>query len=236
MLGAIEMRVTVSGLRRLVSEELESRTRAIEHDADVYCDMDGVLVDFEAGANELLQRMLAGDVDAPWARMPKIVRRIEQAREELAGTSAVTHRDMMGRAVKNLMFDAVGHHPEEFFANLSPLPDGAGDLWSFLTGSGRTVHILSAPIKRRSAAVGGEAGDGKRAWISANLAPQPASINIVPANQKYQYAVKQDGTPNVLIDDKPSNVDEWEQAGGVGVLHVPGGGSNTIARLSDIGL
>lgn len=229
------MHVSVQGLRRLIIEELESEDRAIEPASEVYCDMDGVLVDFETGANELLARLMVGDVDAHWARMPKIIKRIEQAREELDGAVAFSHRDMMGRAVKNLMFDVVGNHPEEFFANLPPLPDGADELWSFLTGSGRTVHILSAPIDRRSTAIGGDAGDGKQAWISANLTPHPASVNIVPANQKHKYAVQQDGTRNVLIDDKPSNVDEWEQSGGIGVLHVPGGGSSTIGRLSDLG-
>ena len=37
---------------------------------------------------------------------------------------------------------------------------------------------------------------------------------------KEKYATdKLDGSPNVLVDDKPSNIDRWVKKGGIGVLY-----------------
>lgn len=57
----------------------------------------------------------------------------------------------------------------------------------------------------------------KTRWIRQHLNPQPQSIVITP--RKGQYAVQKDGTPNILIDDRGSNITEWEQAGGIGIKY-----------------
>jgi len=55
----------------------------------------------------------------------------------------------------------------------------------------------------------------KRKWIEQNLSFFPPK-NIYITHNKPQFAKKEDGTPNILIDDFGKNVNEWEAAGGIG--------------------
>ncbi len=57
----------------------------------------------------------------------------------------------------------------------------------------------------------------KTAWIQEQLNPQPETIVITP--RKGKYAKQSDGTPNILIDDRGSNITEWEAAGGIGIKY-----------------
>jgi len=74
-------------------------------------------------------------------------------------------------------------------------------------------HICSSPLR----------GDHencekcKRNWIKENLNPQPVDIVITP--NKAKWAKQADGTPNILIDDRGSNITAWEAAGGIGIKY-----------------
>jgi len=57
----------------------------------------------------------------------------------------------------------------------------------------------------------------KRAWIADNLDPQPRVIRIT--GRKGKYAKQQDGTPNILVDDRNTVLTEWEQSGGIGIKY-----------------
>ena len=56
----------------------------------------------------------------------------------------------------------------------------------------------------------------KRIWIKAKLNPQPQSIEIT--SNKAQHA-KRGNVPNILIDDKGSNIQAWRAAGGIGIKY-----------------
>ena len=59
----------------------------------------------------------------------------------------------------------------------------------------------------------------KRVWLTRHYI-MPNVENLVFTGRKEQYAMdKIDGTPNVLIDDKPSNVGRWTAKGGIGILY-----------------
>ena len=48
----------------------------------------------------------------------------------------------------------------------------------------------------------------------------PKVENLIFTGRKEQYAMdKIDGTPNVLIDDKPDNVGRWIAKGGIGIRY-----------------
>ena len=79
------------------------------------------------------------------------------------------------------------------------------------------------------------AEEGKELWVSRWLKPSPSSVIMSPAAQKAQYAVNGD-VPNVLIDDKASTIESWNNAGGIGILHTPGGSSASVKELEEIGL
>ena len=55
----------------------------------------------------------------------------------------------------------------------------------------------------------------KRKWIEQNLSFFPPK-NVYITHNKAQFAKKEDGTPNILIDDFGKNVNQWEAAGGIG--------------------
>ena len=72
-------------------------------------------------------------------------------------------------------------------------------------------------------------------WAMENLDPTPVEVILSPASQKAGSATSR-GVPNVLVDDKASTIQAWNDAGGIGILHTPGGSSSTIAKLQELGL
>ena len=72
--------------------------------------------------------------------------------------------------------------------------------------------ILSAPLR-------GDYDNStfwKREWlIKNNYVPKEAIFT----GRKEKYAQNADGVPNILIDDKPQNIERWIKAGGVGIRY-----------------
>ena len=59
----------------------------------------------------------------------------------------------------------------------------------------------------------------KRRWLEAHIM-MPDIDKLIFTGMKEKYATdKLDGNPNVLVDDKPSNIDRWVKRGGIGVLY-----------------
>ena len=57
----------------------------------------------------------------------------------------------------------------------------------------------------------------KRVWISNNI-EQPDEIIVTGRKESYAKN-KGTGTPNILIDDRPVNIQRWQAAGGYGILY-----------------
>ena len=72
--------------------------------------------------------------------------------------------------------------------------------------------ILSAPLR-------GDYDNSsfwKREWLSKNgYVPREAIFT----SRKEKYALDEYRRPNILIDDKPQNIDRWIKAGGVGIRY-----------------
>jgi len=73
---------------------------------------------------------------------------------------------------------------------------------------------------------------GKMKWLSKNTNFKRKDIHLVLRSQKQNYAVS-DGKPNVLIDDHPKNIREWESKGGIGIHHTSV--SKTMGELKRLG-
>ena len=60
-------------------------------------------------------------------------------------------------------------------------------------------------------------GKYKKVWISNNI---DKPDEVVVTGRKETYAKdKASGTPNILIDDRPVNIQRWQDAGGYGILY-----------------
>lgn len=106
------------------------------------------------------------------------------------------------------------------FGTLEPMPD-MHVLLGFLNSLSIPKEILSSTARPENH---GMIAPQKQMWLNKHNIAYPA--NFVPGKQhKAKYA-----TPNsVLIDDTPSVIDAWNQAGGIGILHTDA--VSTIAML-----
>jgi hypothetical protein len=79
--------------------------------------------------------------------------------------------------------------------------------------TGGTFSICSSPLRGDNA----NSAKWKKVWISKNI-EQPEKIIIT--GRKETYAMnKQTKQPNILIDDRPINIQKWQSAGGYGILY-----------------
>ena len=224
-------------LRRIIREMIEEPTvPVVQPESQIFCDMDGVLVNFEEAIGGLVNELLDGGrvlgVEEPSKGFMKKLRRLKA--ELGPDWHAQGRPDLDIKVVRNFMMSAIGSNPGPIFAEMKPWLDAIEILWPFLNSTGRPVNILTAPIRgREGAAMSAE--EGKELWVDQWLTPQPVEVIMSPAREKHIYATT-NGVSNILIDDKSSTVDSWNNAGGIGVLHMPGGSAQTVQVLGKIGL
>ena len=89
-------------------------------------------------------------------------------------------------------------------------------------------HILSAFTGRDPTSK-----VGKMKWVKKNTGFKRANIHLVLRSQKQAYAKTKEEKPNILIDDYVKNIREWENKGGIGILHTDVG--KTINELKRLG-
>ena len=153
-------------------------------DYKIYCDMDGVLADFESGYEEL------------------------------------TGIDLRGEFQKGDDFwDPISKAGVGFWAGLKWMPDGQ-ELWDYLKPFNPV--LLSAPSREQSSRI------GKHVWVKHKIPGTKLILRY--ASQKQELATPE----SILIDDRQVNIDQWEAAGGIGILHTST--ANTIQQLQKLGL
>ena len=122
----------------------------------------------------------------------------------------------------DLAFEKIDAAGEDFWSRMPPMDDYK-ILWNYISKYHPT--ILSAPSRNPNSKT------GKRKWVDRELGSNVPAI-FVPKKLKQ----KQCKGPNyILIDDHPGNIERWEKAGGIGILH-PFKAQPTIDRLKELGL
>jgi hypothetical protein len=155
---------------------------------DIYCDMDGVLTDFE--------------------KQFEIFTGIKDGKkfEKEEGTEA-----FWGEIAKGGL---------KYWSEM-PWMDGGKELWDYIKD--KNIKILSAPAKTIP-----ECSPGKRMWVKENLGS--VELIVCSAKEKQDYAKKN----TILIDDKKENIDQWNDRGGIGILHKTT--ASTIKKLKELGI
>jgi len=177
---------------------------------EIYCDMDGVLVDlFENGVF----------LEAKDPNLRKNLKKIIEMRWRWSKN----HENPEIQAALEWIRQLLGDN-RSFWANLSPLPDVLA-FWEYLTSLGE-VKVLSHPWDKASA-------EGKIDWIEQYLSPKPKNKHIfLPLDGKKEIWAQNNGKPCVLIDDFSTYTEKWEENGGIAILHTSI--SDTIEQLDKL--
>ena len=81
--------------------------------------------------------------------------------------------------------------------------------------AGRDYGICSSPIH-------GDENNStywKRIWLTRH-GILPEVPNLIFTHEKWKFANERiSGEPNILVDDKPDNINAWNKAGGIGLLY-----------------
>jgi hypothetical protein len=116
-------------------------------------------------------------------------------------------------------WDPISKAGAKFWITLQWMPDGK-QLWDYIKKY--NPILLSAPSREESSKL------GKRVWVKREL--PGVKLILKYASQKQEYAAP----TSILIDDRQQNIDQWEAAGGIGILHTST--PNTIKQLQQLGL
>lgn len=128
---------------------------------------------------------------------------------KLAGITSGNYRDIPPAKTDPTLNKMVG---TDFFARL-PKFNTADTLVNMTVKAFGSYSICSSPLRGDHA----NSEEQKRHWINKHLRPAPSQI-IITAN-KSKFAVQPDGTPNILVDDRSSNITSWDAAGGIGIKY-----------------
>ncbi len=101
----------------------------------------------------------------------------------------------------------------DFFAVLPKFPtaDALIDMVKKFTGGNFSIN--TSPLRGDHE----NSAKYKKIWISNNI-EQPDEIIVTGRKESYAKD-KASGTPNILIDDRPVNIQKWQAAGGFGILY-----------------
>lgn len=170
----------------------ESKINENPLDYQIYCDMDGVLCDFD---------------------------------KQFEHYFGVNHNEYIKEKGNKAFELAVSKVGQEFWETMPWMPGGE-ELWKVIGPMG--AKILSSPGDFDGAE------EGKRAWIEANLNPQPKDIIFKQTGNKHSVLNKATAKNSVLIDDYSKNLNPWEKSGGKGIKHKSSQYSKTISDINNL--
>lgn len=128
---------------------------------------------------------------------------------KLAGVESGSYRDIPPARVDPTLDKMVG---TDFFRRLPKFATTDALIRMIVKNFGG-YSICSSPLRGDHE----NSAKNKRLWIQQNLDPQPQAMEFT--GRKEQHARQPDGTPNILIDDRGSNITKWEEAGGIGIKY-----------------
>jgi hypothetical protein len=158
--------------------------------------------------------------------MDGVVADFEQRFRDLSGMGP---RDFEAKYGKNAFWDFIdeGDNKIKFWVGIPPM-EGASQLVNYV--SKHDYVMLTAPsIKKQSRL-------GKALWVRNHTGDIfPSKPTVIFKSAKEKHKVKPSLTKkDILIDDKASTIDNWNAAGGTGILYTSA--SQVISELKKLGL
>ena len=101
----------------------------------------------------------------------------------------------------------------DFFAVLPKFPTADALIEMVKKFTGGNFSINTSPLRGDHE----NSAKYKKLWIQNNI-EQPDEIVVTGRKETYAKN-KGTGTPNILIDDRPINIQKWQAAGGYGILY-----------------
>lgn len=187
----------------------------------IYCDMDGVLVDFVKGAvdqinQDIKNTMLATKELEALREKLKQMNKPSIEEKDLHINSSMALEEARVYMYKRLAGD------RKWWAELPWMPDGKR-LWNFIKKY--DPHILTTPMKNKASE------EGKLIWVEYNLGIPRGRVLF--SHNKFEHA-KDGENPNILIDDfLKKNIVPYQEAGGIGIHHTSS--DLSIAELKKLG-
>lgn len=173
----------------------------------IYCDMDGVLVDFVKGAvrqinSDLVDESLQGKkLNALRAKLDELNKK-KVKDDDININSSLALPEARDYMYSRLSSD------KKWWAELPWMPDGKR-LWNYIKKY--NPYILTTPMNSKASE------EGKRIWVEYNLGIPRG--RIIFSHNKHEHA-KDGEIPNVLIDDFLNrNVIPFRDAGGIAIHH-----------------
>ena len=99
----------------------------------------------------------------------------------------------------------------DFFAHLPKFSSADTLIEMIKKFTGGQYSILTSPLRGDTE----NSGYYKKVWIGKNIVKPD---DIIVTGRKETYATK-NGVPNILIDDRPINIEKWQSKGGYGILY-----------------
>ena len=127
----------------------------------------------------------------------------------------------IGKALKKIV------NTPNFWEDLPTLA-GYKDLLNTIKAVKGKYKILSSPLANDP-----NVDPGKREWVRKHLNFFKPEQVIIDHN-KSKYAKKEDGSPNLLIDDFGKNVNAWQSAGGIAIKHHTTTTANTVQAIKKV--
>ena len=170
----------------------------------IFCDMDGVLVDLVGGVNNALWE------DAPACASENYVKAQQKARDKLKGATLESKHldktsDEFVKEARTFLYKVLMDN-RKFWMKLEWL-QGGKELWNYIKKY--DPIILSRPTDLQAVI-------GKKKWVKDHIGLPKERVQI--RYDKSPYA-NYNGKIGVLIDDFESNTSKFEGAGGRTVLY-----------------
>lgn len=156
---------------------------------DIFCDLDGVLVNYDKGMCKAHSRLNPYNNPNNWGKY------LNEVWDDLTSKQFWAVADSV-----------------EFWSELEPMPD-FNECIETVTKYRKPgqLHILTSPSHNPGCM------EGKLKWIKRHL-PFIGPKNIHFASEKWRYALDKNGKPNILIDDTKKKTVPFVEKGGAAFL------------------